>query len=103
VDEKRFHQNKKPGLQEKDRVWKNVQSFTAFPSKTDREAYSAGSSDSRISLLLAPSHPLSFDRLRIVAIASFVPDYSGVTVPESHGVPLGKLATKVLSITPFIP
>jgi hypothetical protein len=29
-----------------------------------------------------------FDKLRIVVLASFVPDYSGVAVPDSHGVPL---------------
>lgn len=39
--------------------------------------------------LLAPSHPApsASSGLRVVDLASFVPDYSGVAVPEFHEVP----------------
>ncbi len=46
--------------------------------------------------LLAPSHPdpsilrpTQDSGLRTVDLASFVPDYSGVAVPDFHGVPFG--------------
>jgi len=65
--------------------------FTALSSKTFCEEYPGRFSDSRISLLLAPSHPA------LCAgqwpMTSFVPDYSGGPVPDfspqdgNHGVP----------------
>ncbi len=69
------------------------------PPKTYCEAYSGRFSGSRIILPLAPSHPETLQQgfglssaersgLRVVDLASFVPDYSGVAVPDSHGVPL---------------
>jgi len=59
------------------------------PPKTHCEAHSGRFSGFRIILLLAPSHPESRETRdqRIVGLASFVPDYSGVAVPDSHGVP----------------
>ena len=65
------------------------------PSKTCCEAHSGRFSGFRIVLLglkssqyFRPPCPFpSFNSLRIVDLASFVPDYSGVAVPDSHGVP----------------
>jgi hypothetical protein len=42
------------------------------------------SSDLRIILLSAPSHPAKTEQWQL---ADFVPDYSGGTAPESHGIP----------------
>ncbi len=36
--------------------------------------------------------PRPFDKLGTVDLASFVPDYSGVAVPDSHEVPLSVLS-----------
>jgi hypothetical protein len=74
------HENKKPSLQKKD--WVSYITLHSLPSKTQREAYSGRFSGLRIVLLLAPSRSL-----RPVGLASFVPDYSGVAVSDSHGVP----------------
>jgi hypothetical protein len=70
------------------------------PSKTYCEAHSGRFSGLRITLLGLKSSsyfrppcpfpsvgPATRSGLRIVDLASFVPDYSGVAVPESHGVP----------------
>jgi hypothetical protein len=54
--------------------------FTVLSSKTTREEYPSRFSDSRILLLLAPSHPSpSYGQW---LFASFVPDYSGGSVPD---------------------
>jgi len=65
----------------------------SLPPKTQREAYSGRFSGLRIILILAPSrpHPSTSSGLRAVDLASFVPDYSGVAVPGSHGVPFSAL------------
>ena len=47
------------------------------------------SSDSRITLLAAPSHS---DLPEQWLPAAFVPDYSGGTAPDSHGIPFLPLA-----------
>jgi len=77
----------------------------SLPPKTYCEAHSGGCSDFRIILLwpevlktsgiLAPSHPdpstLRYTQgsgRKVVALAGFVPDYSGVAIPDSHGIPL---------------
>jgi len=91
---------KKPSLQKKDWVF-SCATLHSPPPKTYCEAHPGGFSDLRIILLwpgsLLPSRPPcpfpSFNlpthsRLRTVAPASFVPDYSGVAVPDFHGVPL---------------
>ncbi len=75
----------------------------SLPPKTRREAYSGRFSGLRIILLLAPSHPdpSTSSGLRAVDLASFVPDYSGVAVPGSHGVPfsvLGHLNTAIFCL-----
>ena len=61
----------------------------SLPPKTQCEVYSGRFSGLRIALLLAPSRadPSTSSGLRAVDLASFVPDYSGVAVPDSHGVP----------------
>jgi len=65
----------------------------SLPPKTQREAYSGRFSGLRIVLLLAPSRPdpSTSSGLQAVDLASFVPDYSGVAVPDFHGVPFSAL------------
>ena len=65
------------------------------PPKTCCEAHSGRFSGFRIVLVLAPSHPAPSTNsgLRVVDLASFVPDYSGVAVPDFHGVPFWLQAT----------
>ena len=79
---------KKPSLQKKD--WVFSTNLHSLPPKTHREAHPGGFSGLRIILILAPSHPALGGT---VVSASFVPDNSGVAVPDSHGVPLSAKAT----------
>jgi hypothetical protein len=56
--------------------------------------------------LLAPSHPApsTCSRIRVVDLASFVPVYSGVAVPDSHGVPFSAyshLNANQILLTPY--
>jgi len=58
--------------------------FTVSTIEDIREAFAGRSSGSRIILLAAPSNteaPASWH------FAAFVPDYSGVSAADSHGVP----------------
>jgi hypothetical protein len=75
---------KKPGLRLEDRGFTRKNPSQSYPRRPFREAYPGRFSDSRIFLLLAPSHPSPFDMLRVhmVASASFVPEYSGGSVPD---------------------
>ncbi len=52
----------------------------SYPRRPFREAYPGRFSDSRIFLLLAPSHPELVEGQWL--IASFVTDYSGGSVPD---------------------
>jgi len=76
--------NKKPDLQKKDRGFFNI-TLHRLPPKTHREVHSGRFSGLRIVLIPAPSHPVSNTGQWL--LAGFVPDYSGVAVPDSHGVP----------------
>ena len=86
-------QNKKPSLRMKDWVFFYF-TLHSPPPKTCCEARSGRFSGSRIVLLglksssyFRPPCPFpSCTSRRIVDLASFVPDYSGVAVPDSHGV-----------------
>ena len=76
--------NKKPDLQKKDRGFFNI-TLHSLPPKTHREVHSGRFSGLRIILIPAPSHPELVEGQWL--LAGFVPDYSGVAVPDSHGVP----------------
>ena len=64
----------------------------SYPRRPLREGYPSRFSDSRIFLFLAPSRPELIEEQWL--IASFVPEYSGGSVPEclrlsgDYGVPL---------------
>ena len=68
----------------------------SWPRRLLREKYPGRFSDSRIFLLLAPSHPELVEGQWF--IASFVPDYSGGSVPDflrlngDHGVPFTQIS-----------
>jgi len=65
--------------------------FTVLSSKTFREEYPGRFSDSRIFLLLAPSHPRPFDKLR-----ASVPD-SGLMQVSSPNTAAGPSPTFFLT------
>jgi hypothetical protein len=63
--------------------------FTVFHRRPIVKRIQAGflAYGSSYSLPLPILDPSASSGLRIVDLASFVPDYSGVAVPDSHGVP----------------
>jgi hypothetical protein len=93
--------NKKPSPQEKDWVF-STPPFTAFHRRPVVKRIQAGflayGSSYRLPLpILCPfdmrsTEPVEVSGLRPVDLASFVPDYSGVAVPDSHEVPLSVLS-----------
>jgi hypothetical protein len=70
-----------PSLRIEDWGFYPLAPFTVLSSKTFHEEYPGRFSDSRILLLLAPSHPSTTSGQWL--FASFVPDYSGGSVPDS--------------------